>query len=366
MRSHSVVHCLSCCCADAGLAAARASLHGPFHYEPYWVEGLPSTAAGLSAAVSAGVPLRAAVWLHPSAHAPCVDSGSAQLPSAVGARPASGVSARQSSAGGAPAAVAYSLPSELLQLQDAVRAAAWDTELSGLLVLQLPVEDVASPFTRVPAGSAITDPAWAAASSAAAAGRAAAAAAAAAAAIAVPAPDAKSGERTGGKPGSAAAGSTKTSSSGSARPGSSAAGGSASAAAAAAAALPEEVPGCKELARILLTATHQAKCFDQWREEGMHVYRMPAPAVSAVPGGNGQCMGYYQHLLDSVPPERQNVPLLLHAMMEQVRGWRRQQNAGTHGVLLGQQIIGASWCCFLYAGPAQLIGRHSAWGSSRS
>jgi hypothetical protein len=53
----------------------------------------------------------------------------------------------------------------------------------------------------------------------------------------------------------------------------------------------------------------------------VHVYRMPAPTVSAVPGGgSGQRMGYYQHLLDSVPPERQNVPLLLHAMMEQVRG----------------------------------------------
>lgn len=207
------------------------------------------------------------------------------------------------------------MPGELRQLQEAIHAAAWDSGLAGLLVLQLPIEDCMSPFTRVPAGSGITDPDWAAASSAAAAAKAAAAAgaaAAAAAAGAVPAPDAKG---TGGKPGSAVAGG-KVSSSGSAgcRPGSSVAGGSA--AAAAAAALPEEVPGCKELARALLTVRDQAQRFDRWQAE-VDVYRMPAPAPAA-DSSAGPRMGYYRHLLDSVPPERQSVPLVLHAMLEQV------------------------------------------------
>jgi hypothetical protein len=83
----------------------------------------------------------------------------------------------------------------------------------------------------------------------------------------------------------------------------------ASATAAAAASLPEEVMGCKELARALLTITDQAKRFDVWRRFGVHVYRMPPPAA---PG-----MGYYRHLLDSVAPKRHSVPLVLHAMLEQ-------------------------------------------------
>jgi hypothetical protein len=85
----------------------------------------------------------------------------------------------------------------------------------------------------------------------------------------------------------------------------------ASATATAAAALPEEVMGCKELARALLTVTDQAKRFDCWRQSGVHVYRMPPPAA---PG-----MGYYRHLLDSVPSERHSVPQVLHAMLEQAR-----------------------------------------------
>jgi CRISPR-associated protein Cas5t len=296
--------------------AAKDNLNGPFqHYEPYWVDGLPTTAAGLSATVSAGIPLRAVVWVHPSAVAPSADNSSARLSASGNARPASGASTRQSSAaGGVPAAVVYTLPAELQQLQNAVRAAAWGFELSELLVLQLSVEDAASPFTRVPAGSSITDPAWAAASSAAAAAKAAAAAAAAAAA---PPPDVKPAS-SAGKAGSNASTGAKTSSSGSARPGSSVAGASA---AAAAAALPEEVHGCKELARVLLTVRDQAKRFDKWQKQDVHVYRMPAPSTCTAAAGSSdsQSMRYYSHLLDSAPPERQSVPLVLHAVLEQVR-----------------------------------------------
>jgi hypothetical protein len=67
--------------------------------------------------------------------------------------------------------------------------------------------------------------------------------------------------------------------------------------------------GCKELARALLTVTDQAMHFDCWRQSGVHVYRMPPPAALG--------MGYYRHLLDSVPLERHSVPLVLHAMLEQ-------------------------------------------------
>lgn len=308
-------------CAGSALAAAQNDMESPFlHYEPYWVEGLPSTATGLSAAVAAGVPLRAVVWLHPTAPAVAADSTTGRASSASSnLRPNSAASARLS-IGGAPAsAVVHSLPQELQLLQDTIGGAAWDSELSSLLVLQVGVEDAASPFTNVPASSSIPDPSWAAASSAAAAAKAAAAAAAVAAAAA---PDTKHSSSAGGKPGSAASGAKQSSSGGAGgRPGSSVAGSTgAAAAAAAASAAPEEVLGCKELARTLLTVRDQAARFDQWQTRDVHVYRMPgAAATSAGSHTAGSSMGYYTHLLDSVPPERQSVPLVLHAMLEQVR-----------------------------------------------
>lgn len=322
------------------MAAAKEAVDSRFvHYEAYLVEGLASTAAGLSAAITAGIPLRAVLWLHPSpaaANAGTADaSAAATTRSSCGGantRPISGASTRHSTAGGAGiVSAAHDLTQELQQLQDAVCKAAWDSELSGLLVLQVPVEDAASPFTCVPPNSHVTNPAWAAASSAANAAKAAAAAAAAATAAVVP--ETKQGSSAGAKPAAAAAG-PKTSSSGGSqaggRPGSSVAGSTAggAAAAAAAAALPEEVLGCKELARALLTIRDQAKRFDTWRNQEAHVYRMPGPrapsAAAAVASSQGAshssaCMGYYRHLLDSLPPERQSVPLLMHAMLEQVR-----------------------------------------------
>ena len=85
--------------------------------------------------------------------------------------------------------------------------------------------------------------------------------------------------------------------------------------------------GCKELARVLLTVRDQARPFDQWHGQDVHVYRMPGPvscgkASPAPAGADGSSgsngLGYYSHLLDSVPPERQSVAMVLHAMLEQV------------------------------------------------
>jgi len=319
---------VSCMCAGSALAAAQNDMESPYvHYEPYWVEGLPSTAAGLSAAIAAGVPLRAVVWLHPTAPATAADSSTGRASSASSnLRPNSAASVRLSTGGAPASAVVHILPQELQQLQDTIGGAAWDSELSSLLVLRVGVEVAESPFTNVPARSSIADPSWAAASSAAAAAKAAAAAAAvaAAAATAAAAPDTKHSSSAGGKPGSAASGAKQSSSGGAGgRPGSSVAGSTgAAAAAAAASAAPEEVLGCKELARTLLTVRDQAARFDQWRTRDVRVYRMPgmslAAATSAGSQTAGSSMGYYTHLLDSVPPERQSVPLVLHAMLEQV------------------------------------------------
>lgn len=305
-----IVLCRSAACPlGAALAAAEQGVNAPFvHYEPYWVEGLPCTAAGLSAAIAAGIPIRAVIWLQPSAD--LVDSAAF-----VSVRPAS-ASSRLATAG--QPTLQTSLPSELQQLQVAVSQSAWDEELSSLLVLRLPVEDASSPFTKVPLSSSIADPPWAAAAAAVKTG-AVAAAGAAGAAVAGAAPDVKPAAGSGGKPVSAASGTKTPGSTPGARPGSSVAGGNTAAAAA------EDVLGCKELARAVLTIRNHAKYFDQWRERDVRVYRMPLSSAiqeclqtpGASQGSDSLRLVYYNHLLDSVPPERQSVPVVLHAMLEQ-------------------------------------------------
>jgi hypothetical protein len=87
------------------------------------------------------------------------------------------------------------------------------------------------------------------------------------------------------------------------------------------------VLGCKELARALLSVRDHAKVYDQWRA-AVRVYRMPAPG-STSSSSSSNCddssMNRYNQLLESVPQERQSVPVVLHAMLEQVRMQIEQQ-----------------------------------------
>lgn len=301
--------CVSTLCTGAALSAAQQATNSPFsHYEPYWVEGLPTTAAGLSAAVSAaGISLRAVLWLYPHTGQP--------VPPAAAAPPlTAGLTVQE----GAAAQCKAALPEELAKLQAAVAVAPWTSPLAGLLVLPVPIGDPSCPFTTVPPASTVANPPWAAASSAAAALKLALAAAAA---------EPKPASASGGKPGSAVAGAKQgLSSSGAvagraAAPGSAGGVGGAAAGAAASgvtsAAAPAEVVGCKELARALLTVCDHAKLYDQWRA-AVRVYRMPPPEPSAGKSCSSSTY-YYQHLLSNVPPERQNVPIVLHALIEQVR-----------------------------------------------
>jgi hypothetical protein len=212
------------------------------------------------------------------------------------------------------------LSKELIQLQDAVAAASWNSPLSNFIVLPIAVGDVASPFTKVPLNSCITDPAWAAESSAAAAAKPAALTAAAAAASA--AVDSKAVPPSPGA-GKAASNLKAAVNSSTGRAVASAGGSSASAAGDKGQVPPEEVLGCKELARGLLTVRNQAQLYDQWRA-AVRVYHMPQPATSSGvcrtgADGGGTGMSYYQHLLSRVPSECQSVPVVLHALLEQVR-----------------------------------------------
>jgi hypothetical protein len=72
------------------------------------------------------------------------------------------------------------------------------------------------------------------------------------------------------------------------------------------------------LARALLSVRDHVKVYDQWRAS-VRVYRMPSPGSSS--GSSAGSMNRYKQLLSSVPQERQSVPVVLHAMLEQVREW---------------------------------------------
>lgn len=251
------------------------------HYEAYWVEGLPTTATGVAAAIAAGIPVRAVVLLH---------------------YPDKAATAAGVESAGSGGEVPW--PEELVKLQTAIAAAPWDSALASLLLLPVPLNDPESPFTAVPQAGAIANPPWAAASSAAAAMKAAMAAASAS--------EAKPPASAGNKAAPSARINSSTPAPTSAKPSSAASNTAAGAAAAnTAAAGPEEVAGCKELARALLTVRDQARVYDQWRAS-VCVYLMPKPPEA------GCNMGRYERLLSTVPPERQNVPAIWHAMLEQV------------------------------------------------
>jgi hypothetical protein len=295
------VHCTGALAGAAVAAAAEAMNSLYCHYEPYWVEGLPTTAAGLTAAITAAcMPLRAVVWLHPHTTGSNLAAGL-------------GSTAQDGAVGGAQKQSEPALPEELTKLQTAIAAAPWDSALAGLLLLPLPVGDASSTFTAVPQTGTIANPPWAAASSAAAAMRAALTAATAAEPQQM---SASGGKPASAKPGQSSSGGTVGTAGKAA--GAAAGGAATGAAGSAAAAAPEEVMGCKELARALLSVGNHAKVYDQWRA-AVRVYRMPAPGSSSSSSSSvGSSMNGYRQLLSNVPQERQSVPVVLHAMLEQV------------------------------------------------
>ena len=77
--------------------------------------------------------------------------------------------------------------------------------------------------------------------------------------------------------------------------------------------LPQDVPGARELARALATLLHTAQVYDDWKDKAT-VYALPAVGEP----GNSDSMSLYRHLLSGVPPERQTVPLVLDAILQQV------------------------------------------------
>jgi len=268
--------------AGAALAEAEARAGAKFtHYQPYWVEGLAGTAPGLAALVSAGLAVRSVIWLHP---VPAPSATSLDEPAAA-APPAS-------AAGGVPA---------LVEALVAARAeAAWGTPLGSLALLEVLVgpgssseaaETVAGSllFHSPGAAAAIASPAWAPADGSGLV------------AAQQSAPDAAS----------------------------------------APCAAPEQTVGVVELSRALLTVCSQAAGYDAWRAAATVVALTPPSASDCSGGGSskavtgdasdmpassdlvataGPSISCYERLLQGVPPERQGIPLLLAAMVQQVRG----------------------------------------------
>jgi hypothetical protein len=307
--------------AAAAAAAARAALGAPHRqYEAYLIEGLPANAAGLQAAAEAGVPLRACVLLRPAPAAAPGSAGGVQQPGAQ----APVLDAVQQEALAA-------LVAEHASLAAAVAAAPWGHALQRVAAIELEAGGLDGLWATPPCGSCVADPPWAAAATAArqaavaAAKEAAAAAAASAAAAAAAPPPAPAGKGSPeGKPlsagpGSAPMGQQQRSSTFKASA-KDAAAIAAAAAAAAAEVPPEAVPGALELGRLLLTLRDAlAPAYDSWAASA-RVHALPAPELPPAGGWleGWPGAGLYRALLAGVPAERQSVPLLVHAMLEQV------------------------------------------------
>lgn len=71
-----------------------------------------------------------------------------------------------------------------------------------------------------------------------------------------------------------------------------------------------DVFGAAELARVLMTTRACVKEHELWRVES-DVYELPPV--------EGVDTSFYDTLMSSVPDERASVPVLMHAMLEQVR-----------------------------------------------
>lgn len=103
---------------------------------------------------------------------------------------------------------------------------------------------------------------------------------------------------------------------------------------------PPDAPGWDALSALLSGLKDRAQAYDEWRA-GVKVYNAaaaaplqgveaPIPSESADPTAEveveatsaiikaSSSMAYYESLLAGVDPERLNVPVLMHAMLEQV------------------------------------------------
>jgi hypothetical protein len=90
------------------------------------------------------------------------------------------------------------------------------------------------------------------------------------------------------------------------------------------------VPGALEVGRLLLTIRDRAApAYDVWAAH-VRVYALPPPEPSGVAGfDRWPRASRYRQLLAPVPPERQGVPLLMHALLEQVA--RNSEGDGSGG-----------------------------------
>lgn len=141
---------------------------------------------------------------------------------------------------------------------------------------------------------------------------------------------------------------------------------------------PEQVPGVVELARALLTVAACAAVYDAWKasatvmplvrllpqadERLMQRLGLSEPSGCRADSPSIASMSRYASVLECVPPERQTVPLLLAAMVEQVAcscacpedvAEAEQENAL-------QAAAAAIDAAFTALGPED--GRAAAWG----
>lgn len=266
-------------CAAEGLAAAQQQLAAPWDcYQTYWLEGLPTSVEGLAAVVAAGVPVRSVLVVAPPA--PATDAAGA---------PAAGEGAAEGSSAAAAAA-----PADPLAL--AAAAAEWGSPLAGVAVLVVgqgtPSTCLSTGASPASSSSILSSPAWIATLAAEAAAAKAAA-------------DAAAATNAGGKGGAGKAPAAKGGK-----------GGPASDAALL------ELSGLQEVARALATVPSVAKLYDEWKAAAT-VYQLagletPLGVGEQQGGAGGREAALYRHLLSTVEPERQSVPVLLHAMLEQV------------------------------------------------
>lgn len=106
---------------------------------------------------------------------------------------------------------------------------------------------------------------------------------------------------------------------------------------------PPDAPGWETLSELLSDLKFKARAYDEWRASvkvcnalGKATHEPPAalpnadggdepavPDTSAPPTSDS--MAYYTTLLAGVEPERLNVPVIMHALLEQV--WHQNDNA---------------------------------------
>jgi hypothetical protein len=276
------------------LAGSRAAMATPYvAYPAYWVDGLGGSGEAVQAAADAGAPLRAAVWgragppVAAPAAAPAAGAGAgADRQGTPGTPTAGGGTLRADAAAAAAAAAAAEPappqppppPSPPPELWSALRAAAgvagWDARIGLLAAVDL--ELPSSPPEEAPEDAG---------GKAGAKGKGAAA----------KPPAAKGGAK--GK-----SGAKEEEAPGEAPP-------------------PPDAPGWEALAALLGTLRARARTYDEWRRT-VRVYDAPpaAPLGGGPAGGAGAGDGldHYRALLEGVEPDRVGVPVLVHAMLEQL------------------------------------------------